>query len=120
MSNLNKENLEYFKDLFLQKQKEIIDSQTSRVEDINIDGGDEVDIVQGNLIKLMMEKLSLRDKETMKKIKDALQRIIDGNFGDCGECGDPIPEKRLFAVPYCTSCVDCAEQQERYARQYRV
>jgi RNA polymerase-binding transcription factor DksA len=71
MSNLDKEKLEQFTQIFLQRQKEIIDSHTSRVEEIGIDGGDEVDIVQSNLIKMMVEKLSLRDKETLQKIKEA-------------------------------------------------
>lgn len=118
MSNLDKKQLEHFKQIFSQREQEIINSHTSRADKIDIDGGDEVDIVQGNLIKVMMEKLSLRDKETLKKIKEAIKRINDGIFGDCGDCGESIPEKRLIAVPYCTTCVDCAEQKERHDRQY--
>jgi DnaK suppressor protein len=120
MSTLDKSKLEHFKQLFLTREQEIIHAHSNRSEDIDVEGGDEVDIIQGNLLKSMLEKLSMRDKESLKKIKDALSRIEDGSFGDCESCGETIPEKRLSAIPYCTTCVDCAEQAERRIKQYRV
>src|SRR6202000_546643 len=98
--------------LFLDKERSIAESNSNRNDDIDVEGGDEVDIVQGNLLKSMLEKLSLRDKETLKKIKEALSKIEEGSFGECESCGESIPEKRLIAIPYSTTCVDCAEQEE--------
>lgn len=120
MSTLDKSKLEHFKQLFLTREQEIILANSNRSEDIDVDGGDEVDIIQRNLLKSMMEKLSMRDKDSLKRIKDALSRIEDGSFGECESCGDAIPEKRLSAVPYCTTCVDCAEQAEHRIKQYRL
>ncbi len=34
----------------------------------------------------------------------------------CGECGQPIPQKRLAAVPDADSCVDCASQHDAPVR----
>lgn len=47
-------------------------------------------------------------KSRLGKLKGALQRIDDDEFGECLKCGDQIPIKRLFAVPYALTCVDCA------------
>ena len=35
-----------------------------------------------------------------------------GEIGDCEICGDPIPVNRLDALPYTTSCMDCANLKE--------
>ena len=48
-------------------------------------------------------------KQTVYLIDAALIRIKDGNYGTCAICGEKIPEKRLAALPYVTTCVNCAE-----------
>ncbi len=47
--------------------------------------------------------------QTVMLIDAALARIEEGNYGVCTACGIEIPEKRLSAVPYATTCVNCAE-----------
>jgi DnaK suppressor protein len=48
-------------------------------------------------------------KQTVYHIDAALARIKDGTYGICAICGEKIPEKRLAALPYVTTCVSCAE-----------
>lgn len=48
-------------------------------------------------------------RDTVRKIDAALLRIRTGTYGICEQCGNPIGEKRLEAVPYTTLCIDCAE-----------
>jgi len=43
---------------------------------------------------------------------DALQRIEDGTFGTCEECGEKIATARLEAIPYVRFCLKCAEVAE--------
>ena len=59
--------------------------------------------------------LGLMENEevALEKIESALERIEDGTFGDCEECGVKIPKTRLNAIPYAPTCVKCAEQLER-------
>jgi DnaK suppressor protein len=59
--------------------------------------------------------LSLMENEedTLGRIEASLERIEDGTYGDCGECGAKIPKARLNAIPYATLCVKCASQSER-------
>jgi len=41
----------------------------------------------------------------LKDIEDALRRLDDGTYGICEECGKPIDEARLEAVPWARYCV---------------
>ena len=59
--------------------------------------------------------LSLMQSEggTLEQIEVALERIEDGTYGQCEECGGRIPKQRLTAVPYATMCVKCASESEQ-------
>lgn len=59
--------------------------------------------------------LSLMENEggTLTQIETSLERIEEGTYGKCEECGAKIPKTRLNAIPYSILCVRCAEQQER-------
>jgi DnaK suppressor protein len=58
--------------------------------------------------------LSLMENEggTLAQIEASLERIEEGSYGQCEECGAKIPKTRLNAIPYATLCVRCAEHQE--------
>ena len=59
--------------------------------------------------------LSLMENEgeTLDLIELALERIEDGTYGQCDECGTKIPKARLNALPYAPLCVKCAGHMER-------
>jgi DnaK suppressor protein len=59
--------------------------------------------------------LSLMQSEegTLGQIEVSLERLEEGVYGLCDECGARIPKTRLNAIPYTTLCVKCAEQQEQ-------
>jgi DnaK suppressor protein len=50
--------------------------------------------------------------ETLSKIDEALRRLEEGTYGACLECGRPIPEARLSALPFAERCRDCQERHE--------
>lgn len=52
------------------------------------------------------------EKSALDEINGALERIDDGSFGRCLECGRQIPQPRLEAIPYAALCVHCASQRE--------
>ncbi len=58
--------------------------------------------------------LSLMENEgaALDKIQLSLDRIEEGTYGVCDDCGAKIPKTRLNAIPYATQCVKCASQQE--------
>ena len=53
------------------------------------------------------------DEGILDQIEAALQRIENGGFGRCQDCGESIPESRLDAIPYAANCVRCAQQGEK-------
>jgi len=60
-------------------------------------------------------ELRIRDRERklINKIREALERIEEGNFGICEMCEEEIGEARLKARPVTTLCIDCKMEQER-------
>jgi YteA family regulatory protein len=45
-------------------------------------------------------------------IEDALERIRLGIYGVCEGCGRSIDQKRLEAIPYVDTCIDCQRENE--------
>lgn len=62
--------------------------------------------------------LRLRDRERMllRKIEEAVEKIENGTFGICENCGNEIGIKRLEARPVTTFCIDCKTRQEEEER----
>ena len=51
--------------------------------------------------------------DTRTQIEKALQRLEDGHYEQCEECGEGIGEERLAALPFATQCVACKRQTEQ-------
>ena len=62
--------------------------------------------------------LRITDREAglIRKIRVALQKLEDGTFGICEDCGRKIPLKRLMARPVTTLCIGCKKEQEAAER----
>ena len=56
-------------------------------------------------------KLKQTDAKILQAIEGALRRIEEGSYGVCKECGEPIAEARLNAIPWTRSCKACKEKQ---------
>jgi DnaK suppressor protein len=56
--------------------------------------------------------LVTREHEMLYKIDEALRMIEEGSYGKCLQCGQPIKESRLRAVPFARLCVPCQEKEE--------
>jgi DnaK suppressor protein len=61
-----------------------------------------------------------RDADELATLESALQRVAEGEYGNCVECGEPIARARLFANPAATRCAECQQFVERTARLARV
>jgi RNA polymerase-binding protein DksA len=59
------------------------------------------------------ETLVALDREVnaeLREIERALRRLEEGSYGECLDCGEPIAEPRLKALPYTSRCVACADK----------
>jgi DnaK suppressor protein len=60
------------------------------------------------------QSLLVNQQSLLTEVQRALTRIEDGTYGYCIVCGQPIPEKRLEALPWAARCVkDEAQLEER-------
>jgi DnaK suppressor protein len=61
-------------------------------------------------------RMTERKSGLERKIEKALQRIDEGVYGVCEECGEEISEKRLRARPVTSLCIGCKRKQEEQER----
>jgi DnaK suppressor protein len=67
-------------------------------------------------IELMLVQMT---RETLGRVDAALERLHEGHYGRCAECGDDISPARLRALPFAVRCLDCEDERERDARRQR-
>jgi DnaK suppressor protein len=82
------------------------------------EGGDVCDIASSDRERELTLRLSERGREKLKQIEEALERIEDGSFGTCEQCGAKIPKGRLKVMPFSTTCVACKSKQEKHRKLY--
>jgi DnaK suppressor protein len=112
---LNEKNKNYFKKLLTQMLNESLGKAHDTLADISDLRDKFPDAVdQASLSFDMGFTLRIRDREAklIGKITEALERMEEGRFGICEECGDEIPLKRLMARPVTTLCIECKRAQE--------
>ena len=74
---------------------------------------DEADHIQASEQREMGLMSRERLVERIEKLTAALKRVEDGTYGTCVECGKPIGQARLRAIPEVATCVGCQEKIER-------
>jgi len=74
---------------------------------------DPADMAANAYTKELLVSMSDNDRQLLRLIDEALDRIEDGEYGKCVRCGNPVPEKRLEAVPWARHCLPCQDLQER-------
>lgn len=58
----------------------------------------------------VLEGLDHDARADIEAIRAAIKRLENGTYGVCVECGEPIAEARLRALPIAVLCIDCAEE----------
>jgi DnaK suppressor protein len=64
---------------------------------------------------IALETLDEQQQARLADIDAAIARIEGGSYGMCANCGKPIGEERLRAMPTTTLCAECAEHEESRA-----
>ena len=78
---------------------------------------DEVDEIQANERREIGFATRELLVERVNALAAALDRLNDGEYGPCVECGEDIAPARLHALPEVQTCVRCQDRIERYGRQ---
>jgi DnaK suppressor protein len=58
-------------------------------------------------------RLTAGERDILKRIDGALDRIDAGTYGECVSCGKAVQQGRLEAVPWARHCIDCQELQDQ-------
>ena len=106
-----------FEDALRAKQRELLDSyeRDKAAGNASPDDGiqDLADKAASAYSKELNFSLSDGERGLLMLIEEAFNRIREGNFGTCTNCGNQIGENRLSAVPWTPYCIDCQELQEK-------
>ena len=57
--------------------------------------------------------LEENSEHVLAAIDAALERMEEGTYGQCVNCGKSVGEERLAALPWATLCIDCRRLEER-------
>ena len=74
--------------------------------------GDMADQASGTNEVHIQLKLKQTDAKILQAIEEALGRIEQGTFGVCRDCGEPVADARLQAIPWTRVCITCKEKQQ--------
>lgn len=113
---MNRETIMKFKNILEEHKIQLLQSVKAKASILNTNKDDLMDEVDHALADLAQEfKMRMGNREALylKKINSAFQRILDGSYGICAECGGNINEKRLEARPTAELCIDCKEESEK-------
>ena len=78
---------------------------------------DEVDEIQANERREIGFATRELLVERVNALSAALDRLNEGQYGTCVECGEAIAPARLQALPEVQTCVRCQDRIERYGKQ---
>ncbi len=90
----------------LQKQLQAF-SENDPATDKNLD---QMDIAQVYSDQGISDSLQMSERKQLARVEVALQAIVNGSYGRCQHCHQPISLERLQVMPDATMCVSCQKQ----------
>lgn len=107
---------DFFKKTLLDMRQKLIEEiSESRFSDSLVpstDIGDLIDQAGDERERELSLLLTSREKEKLSAINEALEKIEEGTYGICEECGEKIGLGRLKVMPLARFCVSCQSKLE--------
>jgi DnaK suppressor protein len=110
---MRKQELAAYRKLLMDRKSRLTGGLNSIVEDVVNDlhpPNEPLEVPSEALDKTLA--LQATEESLLDAVRDALERIDDGSFGVCVQCGQTIPTDRLQAIPYTRWCMECARKLE--------
>ncbi len=117
-------DLAHFKEIILEKRKEILEELQSLKESMmDVTTGEYAN--ENSTYSMHMEQgtdamerektflFASREGKFLNYLEDALKRIEKGTYGFCTDCGKLIEKERLEAVPHAQLCIRCKVKKGR-------
>lgn len=115
-------DLQRQRERLLAKQKELQGdvSGLTQSQELDVDPSDASQGV-GDFEDAAVDENQLVDTQSIERneqalladVRMALKRLDEGTYGICIVCGEPIPEKRLEAIPWALRCIKDEERLDQ-------
>lgn len=108
-------HIEYFRRVLIQWQEDLIQESQSTITNLQgevRDIGDEAERASRETENTLELRTRDRYRKLLSKIRKALIRIKEGEYGYCEDTGDEIGLQRLMARPIATMTIDAQERWE--------
>jgi RNA polymerase-binding transcription factor len=106
-------NHEYRQQL-MQKRAEVVSTLGMKFDTLarmgRVAEEDQAQITHDEFVSLRLNSI---DYGQLRLVDEALDRLDSGDYGVCLHCEEPIPPKRLRALPWARYCVPCQESAAR-------
>ena len=114
---MDKKRLKQYETKLLERRNQLL-NMVERTEDYGREADREVsqdpaDEASNSYTKELLFSQSTTERNTLRLIEEALDRIAAGSFGECVNCGEEIQPKRLDAIPWTPHCIRCQELVEQ-------
>ncbi len=114
---MNKRDTARYKKQLLAKRDELLhlvrEARTSEKESTGKEAPDLGDRALSTVIRDLSYQVTAKERDIVRRIDLALDRVDAGTFGVCTECGAKVLKGRLDAVPWAMHCINCQELQDR-------
>lgn len=103
-------DLQNFREALASHRAELLSSLGVRYDGLSSQGRvseeDQANVTHEEFISMARNRI---EHEKLKQLNLALQRLQDGDYGTCQECGEEIAPKRLKAIPWARFCIHCQD-----------
>lgn len=114
---MDKDKLEKFRGILSDMRGRIAEdferAVSAGAEEFGADVPDINDDATRAINRTVIMQIGGKSHQTLVQIDEALNRISAGDYGECMECGEEIPEQRLELLPFAQFCVKCKEKLEK-------
>lgn len=114
---MDKRKLKTFRDKLVLRRESLVgqveEAELSSRERDTEATQDPADMAANAYNKELMVSMSENDRKLLQLISEALERIEDGEYGECVRCSEPILERRLEAIPWARYCLRCQDLFEK-------
>jgi len=121
-AGLSPKELEHFRDLLLEKRRELVgDMSSMEREALRTSGGSNLSTLPIHMADMGTDNyeqeftlgLVEKDRNLLREINTALAKIQDGSYGICEGTQKPISKVRLEAQPWARFSIEYARQMEK-------
>ncbi|NPA50199.1 MAG: RNA polymerase-binding protein DksA [Epsilonproteobacteria bacterium] len=114
---LSEKELEFFEKMLIEQRDKIVANMEKAYTEIvlmnNQDPKDEGDFALLASETAIDDRLISKQREELKEIEEALDKIRNKTYGICEMCEEPIGIDRLKVKPYARYCITCREINEK-------